>query len=262
MPKLRGVKLPTPSPPPPPAAVDEGLIGGSLATALGLPPETARLMALALAVLVIHLHGRAVLRAIGILLLSFAITLWAALRRMKRVLLGLFVTSPPLPPTPPRKPVAAAAAELPPLPAVSPSELVSAAREVARRHDACDVLGAAQLLDAVDAGLAGASTHQRSAVAGVLGPTAETVRQRRAATLEALRLFSADDGWSGALETFGATTRFRREDGSGHMTVRVDGVIEGVPLAVRLAAASPTAPCDPRCALRAAARHTRSCGVG
>ena len=217
------------------AVLDEGLVGGEIARLIGLSPETTRLVALALLVLLVYSHGRAIARTVGIVALSFVITLWAVLRKMRRAIFG---TSLPPPPSKPRSVATAASWEAPPLPAVKPAALVEAAREVVRLHDACDVLEAARLLDAVDAGLPAASHSTQKAVSTALGAVAggaASVRSRREATLEALQLFVDDAGWTGSLQVFGATTRFRRKDGSGAMTVRVDGVIEGAPLADVLA---------------------------
>ena len=216
--------------------VDEGFLGGSIAPAVGLSAETTRLAALALLVLLVYSNGRAIARAVGIIFLSFVITLWAVLRRLWRALFG----RPPTQSTTPKS--TAAAAELatisppPPLPPVKVSMLIESAREVVRLHEACDVLAAARLLDAIDAGTPAASHATKMAVSAELGGgVADAVRARREATLEALRLFVDDGGWTGTLEMLGATTRFRREDGGGTMTVRVDGVIDGVPLADVLA---------------------------
>ena len=65
---------------------DEGY-GGALGLTLGLAPETGRLLFLATFGLVVWTHGRAIVRAVSILLLSAFVTLWAVSRRVGRTLL-------------------------------------------------------------------------------------------------------------------------------------------------------------------------------
>ena len=213
---------------------DEGL-GGQLGELVGLSPEAARLCILTLVLLLLWTHGRAIIRMAGVLMLSAGITMWAVERKARRTLF-LKLSRPPreLPPPPDSKKQATPASAYmgTPLPAVRPAELASAVREVVRLHDECDALGAARLLDAIDATLEEAPTP--AAVANelaVAGAVIAEVRARKEAAIEALRLFDEDHGWSGSLNVLGSCTRFRREGTSGHMTLRVDGVIEGVPLA-------------------------------
>ena len=69
---------------------EEG-VGGYVGSALGLPPEHARLLLLAAAFLSVWTHGRAIVRALGILLVSFVVTTWAGMRRTRRAV-GLTLT--------------------------------------------------------------------------------------------------------------------------------------------------------------------------
>jgi hypothetical protein len=65
--------------------------------------------------------------------------------------------------------------------------------------------------------------------------TVAAIRARGAAAAEALENIERDEEWSGAIDVLGSRTRFRRESSSGETTLRVDGVIDGVPLADVLA---------------------------
>ena len=103
------------------------------------------------------------------------------------------------------------------------------------RHDECDALGAARLLDAVEAALLEMTTRQPPAEVAAAQAIAAEVRARCAAAQEALHLFGEDEAWSSSLEVFGSQTRYRRAGDGGRMTLRVDGLIEGVPLADVLA---------------------------
>ena len=215
------------------ATSDDGQFGIYVGTKLGIQPETARLALLAVLFILVWTHGRALLRVISILLLSLTVTCWACLRKLHR---ALFQSSR-------RRPTRAAPARtpsgytLPPLPAIASSKLSAALHEIIRLHEEeCDVFGAVQLLDALEAGLS--RTSAGSALTAELAsaaPTLREVRARHAATLEALHLFDSDEGWAGSFEMLGSTTSFRRSTVGGGMTVRVDGVIEGVPASDLLA---------------------------
>ena len=215
------------------ATSDDGQFGIYVGSKLGIQPETARLALLAVLFILVWTHGRALLRVISILLLSLTVTCWACLRKLRR---ALFQSSR-------RRPTRAAPARtpsgytLPPLPAIASSKLSAALHEIIRLHEEeCDVFGAVQLLDALEAGLS--RTSAGSALTAELAsaaPTLREVRARHAATLEALHLFDSDEGWAGSFEMLGSTTSFRRSTVGGGMTVRVDGVIEGVPASDLLA---------------------------
>ena len=115
-------------------------------------------------------------------------------------------------------------------------KLSATLHEIIRLHEEVDVFGAVQLLDALEAGLARTSAGSSlTAELASAAPTLREVRARHAATLEALHLFDSDEGWAGSFEMLGSTTSFRRSTVGGGMTVRVDGVIEGVPASDLLA---------------------------
>ena len=191
--------------------------------------------------LLVWTHGRAVMRSLAVLTLAGTITLWAVGRRVRS-----YLVSPRLPAVPSAKPLnghshrklnGSEAAitigeDMPRYPTLRSSEIVPSLREVWRLHDECLALKAASLLRAVEEAIAADPNSSAASEASLelasRAATAATVRGRLAATIEALRLFEQDSGWSGSIEVLGSHTRFRHDD--GRMTLKIEGVVDGVKL--------------------------------
>ena len=239
-----------PSATPLPGDTGVGSVGVDLSSALvrvsGADEGSVRLVLVLFLALLVWTHGRAVLRGLALLGLAGTVTIWAIARRMFRYLatwLRWSSSSPPLVP-PPRvnghslgKPPKSSAAiriaeEQLRRPVLQTSEILPSLREVWRLHEDCYALKAASLLSAVDAAIAAdpSSSAARDASRELTSraSTAAAIRGRLVATKEALKLFEEDEGWSGSIEVLGSHTRFRRED--GRMTLKIEGVIDGVKL--------------------------------
>ena len=140
----------------------------------------------------------------------------------------------------PTRPQAILDRDLDVLPAIPPSQLDATLRECFYLHEECaetlralDLLRAVQKTIAEAAGTAAARAAQRTLSARAT--TVSEIRSRASLAREALVNVGNEDGWSEPIDAFGSRTRFRRAGSGGQLTLRVDGIIEDVPLADVLA---------------------------
>lgn len=237
-------------------ADDEGMLFADDLFA-GFTPQSIQLLLIAAVSLVVWQHGRAFVRWCSILMLSGSITVWALFRRAKRSALAA-TTAATAAATPASSsaaatthgsgsssssapgPVVGRRVLLPPV-SVEPSQLDAKLRECLHLHDENnETLKAYEILRSVEAALAElpASTSAARAAQRTLSAknaALAEIRTRGALALEALHNIGQEEGWSEPIEAFGSRTRFRRAGSDGQLTLRVDGIIEDVPLADVLA---------------------------
>ena len=179
----------------------------TLGAHVGLDVKTVRLLVIVAIAALVWTRGRSVARSASVLVIVALVHVWVAVRRLNR---WFFPPPPPATWASKKSSPKKARAKLPPADVKQVDALL---REVCHKADEADLLGAADLLSAIEAGISAAPAHSWSAsearrsVESMASPLS-LVKQRGQEADEALRMLgegsAGDGGWQGGATMLGS----------------------------------------------------------